>query len=276
MTEDEAIDLVDLFHARVSGWCIALGIDPVTGRTDCRKKRAKESMALLGAILMNSPRWPTLFAAAKRGEDIIDLFPESFRDVLQFQLHHTIPCGNPPDPLSAEGRKHRIEVQGMDDWSASLERYKNPAKVSDHPPISGLFVQKCASQKPERQEGHDKGDGWMDCPAPIVARCRCCPDRRETGRRNVRRGGKWLHCVTSFRIQCRGVACTRQDGRRPGQQSRTEIRMAVVEDRERNPMIEGGMTALRNGPNARKSGRGRGRGAGCSSLSPKKVPGAKV
>ncbi|MGB3389193.1 MAG: hypothetical protein WBA88_14525, partial [Pseudaminobacter sp.] len=170
MTEDEAIDLVDLFHARVSGWCIALGIDPVTGRTDCRKKRAKESMALLGAILMNSPRWPTLFAAAKRGEDIIDLFPESFRDVLQFQLHHTIPCGNPPDPLSAEGRKHRIEVQGMDDWSASLERYKNPAKVSDHPPISGLFgAEMCQPENRERQEaGTTKGMAGMDCPAPIV------------------------------------------------------------------------------------------------------------
>ncbi len=161
MTEDEAIDLVDLFHARVSGWCIALGIDPVTGRTDCRKKRAKESMALLGAILMNSPRWPTLFAAAKRGEDIIDLFPESFRDVLQFQLHHTIPCGNPPDPLSAEGRKHRIEVQGMDDWSASLERYKNPAKVSDHPPISGLFgAEMCQPENRERQEAA-RQRGWL-------------------------------------------------------------------------------------------------------------------
>lgn len=134
MTEDDAMTLIDFFTHRLHGWSVALSIDPKTGRADFRTRRTREVHEFERDAWLNSPGWRELMAAAVRGEDIIEQWPEEFRAALRFRLDHIIPRAI-NEPLSEEGRHHRQEVQGMPDWPEFLNSYAKPATVADHPPL---------------------------------------------------------------------------------------------------------------------------------------------
>jgi hypothetical protein len=132
-TEDDAAVLLEFFMDRTAGWFIVLGMDPVRGCTDGRTRRAKQADTWFRDMGLNSPGFDALRAAAIRGEDLADQWPESFRPALRFQLRHAVPRPI-NEPLSEENRKHRTDVQGMPAWPSWLDAYAEPARVEDHPP----------------------------------------------------------------------------------------------------------------------------------------------
>lgn len=133
MTDDDALVWIEFLDARMFGWDVVMGIDPETGRTDFRTRRAKSATELQRDLWFNRPSLELLLQSVMAERDAADLWPETMRETVRFRMEHKVPRA-PNEPTSDHYREMKREAGG-EDWPDFVLSHGKPATVDDHPPF---------------------------------------------------------------------------------------------------------------------------------------------
>ncbi|KHJ55130.1 hypothetical protein LA66_00110 [Aureimonas altamirensis] len=131
ISEDDALGFAQLINNRICGWTIVLGMKD--GRTDFRRKRARQAHHLMHDLLMNMPCLPAIVDAIQAGDDPVNLWPECLRETVRFQIEHKVPREE-NEPTSARNRRLRAEGFGCP-IPSRFDDHGLQATIADHPPF---------------------------------------------------------------------------------------------------------------------------------------------